>query len=160
MEHADTSGVTEQLEQLDPAIHALEAANTEENLRDFLKEPGAYDLAGHILGIPGRWLASRDRSRVAQQLHGWRDWIVGADLRDVMAGVLLAAAHRSRAQRRRRKFTDIVRQQLSSKVEQFDLKLMTRKAIRIDAFGGTRFFDFVIEDTEGPLGRFRRRCEV
>ncbi len=66
MEHADTSGIMEQLEQLNPAIRALEAANTEEELREFLEMPGASDVAGHILGISARWLAGRNRSQVAR----------------------------------------------------------------------------------------------
>jgi hypothetical protein len=150
-EYADTSGITEKLGKLTLAIVALEEANTDDDLRRFLDVSGAYELAAYLLGTSSYWLMGRPKSILVGQLHGWREWMIGANLRDTVVGMLLAEAHRSRAQRRRRKFTEMVAAQLRTKANKLDVAVAGRRSIRLGPAEGSRQFDYVIERDGVPL---------
>jgi hypothetical protein len=144
-EYADTSAITGTLSRLEPGISALEAASSEQETVEFFNVQGSYEIAGHLLGTPAQWLQSKSKLSIARQLQGWREWLVGARLRDVIVGVLLAEAHRSRAQRRRRKFTEIVADRLNKIASNTGVRVKT--AVRIVG----RTFGYILEDDTGPL---------
>lgn len=150
-EFGDVSGVSEPLAELRDAMDDLESVRDAKGYVDFLGVPGAYNLAGLLLGTAPSWLEGRPRSTVADQISRWRDWVHQGTLKGLVPGLLLSEAQRSRAPRRQQKFEKIVKNNLSDRLKSLPQRLELRSAVRLSMETAARTFDLAIYDDGGPL---------
>lgn len=150
-EIGDVSGVSERLAELRDAMDDLESVRDAKGYVEFLGAPGAYKLAGLLLGTAPRWLEGRPKSTVADQISRWREWVHQGTLKGLVSGLLLSEAQRSRAPRRRRKFEKIVKNNLSDQLKRLPRQLELRSAVRLSMETAARTFDLAIYDDGRPL---------
>lgn len=163
-EFGDVSGISAELALVEAAIQSLDATSGPGDLPAFLKVDGAYELAGYLLATPAQWLRARPVASVCEQLSDWREWLHGASLRDVVVGILLAEAHRTRAQRRRQKFSDLLRAALgeaSNELATLGTPVEIDRGVKLAKGRVNRTFDFVVNHRGIPamavVGIFQTR---
>jgi len=150
-EYSDVSGISSRLSLLQGGIECLERLGEDEDHAEFFECSGSYELAGLLLGTPPQWLRARPKSSIAPQLSRWRQWLHGVSLKGAVVGLLLAEAQRSRAQRRRRKFTELVSNGLGTWLHRSSRSFSLRTTTRLKVGAAARTFDYVVEDDGGPL---------
>jgi hypothetical protein len=106
-EYADAARLNEELLKFVPLIERLEAKN--EDAAALFASPLGRRLASLLLGVKETELKDlSNRRALAPLLQQWRSWLQGQPVHAVILGLLLAEAHSTRKNRRRRKFESIV----------------------------------------------------